>query len=87
MPDFASDEEAADWYATHDLSKLPLEEVPLPRRGKLATVAVRLPERELEEIKARADRLGIGYTTYIRMLVNRHVRTTAATRTAPPPRT
>jgi len=28
---------------------------------------------EIEELKLRAKRLGIGYTTYVRMLINRHV--------------
>jgi predicted DNA binding CopG/RHH family protein len=70
VPDFATDEEAAEWYETHDLSELPLEEVPLAPRGKLVTVAVRLSEREVEELKRRAGKLGVGYTTYLRMLVN-----------------
>jgi predicted DNA binding CopG/RHH family protein len=72
-PWFASDDEPADWYLEHDTSKLDLEEVSLPPRGRLVTVAIRLPEFEVDELKRRSARLGIGYTTYVRMLVNRHI--------------
>ncbi len=73
VPQFASDDEAAAWYLEHDTSELDLEEVALPVRGRLVTVAIRLPEFEVAELKRRAARLGVGYTTYVRMLVNRHV--------------
>lgn len=75
LPEFASDDEAADWYDTHDTSALPTEEVPAARgdsRG-METVAIRISPRELVEIKRRAERLGIGHTTYIRLLINHHV--------------
>lgn len=68
-----TEEEAADWYGANDTANLDVEEVPLPPRGGLLPVAIRLPEAEVNELKRRARRLGIGYTTYIRMLVNRHV--------------
>lgn len=72
-PDFSTEAEAADWYNEHDLSGIPVEEVEQPPRGALVTVAVRLPAAEIQELKRRAARLGIGYTTYLRMLVNRHI--------------
>jgi len=72
-PEFKTDEEAAAWYMTHDTAKLDLVEETLPPRSRLTTVAVRLPEAEIEELKKRARRLGIGYTTYVRMLINRHL--------------
>jgi predicted DNA binding CopG/RHH family protein len=72
-PEFESDDEAAAWYMTHDTSKIPFERAELAPRRQLTTVAVRLPELDLDELKRRAGRLGIGYTTYIRMLVNRHL--------------
>ena len=75
VPEFASEAEAADWYNSHDTSDLPTEEVPSVRsesRG-METVAIRISPRELEEIKRRAERLGIGHTTYIRLLINHHV--------------
>jgi predicted DNA binding CopG/RHH family protein len=73
VPRIASNDEAADWYLEHDTSKLDVEEVPLSPRGRLVTVAIRLPEFEVDELKRRSARLGIGYTTYVRMLVNRHI--------------
>lgn len=72
-PEFKTDDEAAEWYMTHDASKLGLVEVGIEPRGRLETVAIRLPAGEIEQLKVRARRLGIGYTTYIRMLINRHL--------------
>ena len=39
----------------------------------LETIAIRVSGREVAELKRRAARLGIGYTTYVRMLITRHV--------------
>jgi predicted DNA binding CopG/RHH family protein len=72
-PEFKTDEEAAAWYMAHDIAKLDFVEEPLLPRTRLTTVAIRLPEAEIEDLKKRARRLGIGYTTYIRMLINRHL--------------
>ncbi len=72
-PEFKDDDEAAAWYLTHDTAKLDLVEEQLALRSPLKTVALRLPGAEIEELKKRARRLGVGYTTYIRMLVNRHL--------------
>lgn len=76
VPDLGSEADAADWYDTHDTAHLPSE--PAEDYGRLAkpaldTVAVRLSRREVNELKRRAAKLGIGYTTYVRMLINRHV--------------
>ena len=77
VPDFATEAEAAQWYDTHDTSRLPGEPVSEPDvvvvTPALATIAVRVSAHEVEELKRRAARLGIGYTTYVRMLVTRHV--------------
>jgi predicted DNA binding CopG/RHH family protein len=78
-PPGASKDEIAEWFANTDLADVDLEpvvepgEALMPSSRKLETVAVRLPGWEIEELKRRAERLGIGYTTYVRMLVNRHV--------------
>lgn len=75
-PEFESNEDAAEWYGTHDTSGLPPgEPVHIKRYAKspLTTVAIRLSPREMAELKARASQLSVGYTTYIRMLVSRHV--------------
>ncbi len=76
-PEFKSVEEAAEWYDTHDTSQLPGEEVIAEPGGAAAThletVAVRISSREIEELKRRSARLGVGYTTYMRMLINKHI--------------
>lgn len=75
VPDLRSGE-AAEWYDTHDTARLPTELVEGgdgEARPGLETVAIRLSRREVDELKRRAGNLGIGYTTYVRMLVNRHV--------------
>lgn len=74
-PTFRTEADAADWYATHDTSRLPTEPAKdvEPAPGPLVTVAVRVSAREVAELKRRAARLGIGHTTYVRMLINRHV--------------
>lgn len=77
IPPLTSVAETADWYDSHDTSELSLppatDEVPSPSPTRLETVAIRLSLHEIDELRKRAARLGIGYTTYIRMLVNRHV--------------
>lgn len=77
-PHFASEAEAAEWFGAHDTSQLPGEvvrddESQAGSPPRLETIAVRVSAREIEELKRRAARLGIGYTTYARMLINRHV--------------
>lgn len=72
-PDFATEEEGTDWYLTHDTSELGGERVEMAPRTGLVDVQIRLPAVEIEELERRAPRLGIGYATYIRLLVNRHV--------------
>ncbi len=75
VPPFRTEAETAAWYDAHDTSHLPTEPVrgADPAPGPLVTLAVRLSPREVEELKGRAGRLGVGHTTYLRMLVNRHV--------------
>lgn len=76
-PELKTEAEAAAWYDTHDTSRLPSKAVRETdsgaRSASLETIAVRVSRREVEELKRRADRLGIGYTTYVRILITRHV--------------
>lgn len=76
VPKLPSEVEAAEWYDTHDTARLPSESLEgddRKVRPGLETVAIRLSRREVDELKRRAGNLGIGYTTYVRMLINRHV--------------
>lgn len=49
------------------------------RRPELEQISVRLPPRDLAELRRQADRAGIGYTTLIRMIVRDHLRSSSAT--------
>ncbi|MBM2812838.1 MAG: CopG antitoxin of type toxin-antitoxin system [Chloroflexi bacterium] len=79
VPLFKTEEDAANWFDTQDTSELPLEILPPDENGvatpqpALETIAVRVSRREVDELKRRAAHLGIGYTTYVRILINRHV--------------
>jgi predicted DNA binding CopG/RHH family protein len=71
---FATDEEAADWFATHDTAPYmdDLEEVtekiPVRRsRPPKKPVGLRLRADYLEAIKQAAERKGIPYQTLIQM--------------------
>lgn len=75
-PKFESVDEMADWFDANDTSQLGYEESFAPPEGRrpLATVAVRLPGAQVEALKKRAAALGVGYTTYVRMVIARHLR-------------
>ena len=49
------------------------------KRPELVSVSVRLPQEDLLAIKRAAAKLGIGYTTYIRMVLR---QATSESRTA-----
>ena len=41
--------------------------------GGLVQVSVRLPVEDLEELQERAEQMGLGYTTLIRMIVREYL--------------
>lgn len=43
-------------------------------RPELEQVSIRLPREDLAELRRRAARAGVGYTTLIRMLLRRYLR-------------
>jgi predicted DNA binding CopG/RHH family protein len=43
-------------------------------RPELEQISLRLPKDDLAEIKRRANRTGVGYTTLIRMILREHLR-------------
>lgn len=77
-PDFENEAEAAEWYDTHDTAQLPLEPVidppgaPAPPRIS-QTLSVRVSGRELEKLQERAQNLGLDCSTYVYLLINRHI--------------
>ncbi len=42
-------------------------------RPELEQISVRLPKEDIEALKRRAKRSGVGYTTILRMIVHEHV--------------
>ena len=72
IPDFASREEEADFYDTHSLSEFwdELEPVKVKFAKNLSKgITVRFYEDTLNELRRKARAIGMGPTTYVRMLV------------------
>jgi predicted DNA binding CopG/RHH family protein len=74
LPTFANEQEAAQWFATHDTSAYmdDLEEVSEPirvvrSRPRKKPVGLRLRSDYLESIKQVAERKGIPYQTLIQL--------------------
>ncbi len=44
-------------------------------RPELEQISIRLPRQDVADLKRRAARSGIGYTTLIRMILREHLRT------------
>jgi predicted DNA binding CopG/RHH family protein len=81
LPRFASEQEAADWFATHDTAPYmdELEEVAEPMRvirsrPKKRPISLRLRSDYLEIIKQVAEREGIPYQTLIQMWLVERLR-------------
>lgn len=47
-------------------------------RPELEQISLRLPKEDLAEIKRRANRAGVGYTTLIRMILREHLQSPLA---------
>ncbi|MBI4317697.1 MAG: hypothetical protein HY675_04335 [Chloroflexi bacterium] len=48
------------------------------QRQELEQISIRLPKQDLAELKRRAARVGVGYTTLMRMILRQYLRTPAA---------
>ena len=73
-------EELADYYDNTDLGDVPSEEATdVEIEGwELEQVSLKLPARDVKELRRRAAKMGIGYTTLIRMILRKHLRDTLA---------
>jgi len=68
-------QELADYYDNNDLGEAPWDEEEVEiERPELEQISLRLPKEDLEFLKRRAAKLGVGYTTLLRMIVREHVR-------------
>ncbi|MGH3146983.1 MAG: CopG family antitoxin [Rubrobacter sp.] len=68
-------DEIADFYDRTDTGDLPWEEADdvVIERPELEQISIRLPKEDLEALRRRAARRGVGYTTLIRMIVRAHL--------------
>lgn len=78
LPRFRSDEEAADYFDTHDTADLAqaLPEVPGPivdARTPLKPISLRLPPETITEAKRVARQKGIAYQTLLRLWINERI--------------
>jgi predicted DNA binding CopG/RHH family protein len=71
-------EELADYYDNTDLGDVPSEEATHVEieRWELEQVSLKLPASDVKELRRRAAKMGIGYTTLIRMILRKHLRDT-----------
>ncbi len=85
MPEFKSESEEADWWASQEgrsfvrQESAALEPGQKPKGSRLAAnlnransvqIALRLPESDLAEARRIATRKGIGYQTLLKMLLH-----------------
>lgn len=82
-PDFQSEREEAEWYDTHEGDILAqfkqaakdgtLGRGTLARRGQTAATSIRLNTSDIEMAKVLAEKRGIGYQTYLKMIIHQHL--------------
>ncbi|HEY7296368.1 MAG TPA: BrnA antitoxin family protein [Xanthobacteraceae bacterium] len=74
FPDFKTDVEAEAFVEAADLSEYDLSDMTPMRfelRRKDKSVSLRMPEKLLEAVRARAKRAGMPYQRFIRMAIER----------------
>lgn len=71
-------EELAEYFDTTDTSRIEMEEATEVEieRPELEQVSIRLPKEDLEVLKRRAAKMGVGYTTLVRLILREHIRST-----------
>jgi len=79
IPEFASREEEAQWWDTHDVTDY-LDELK-PARVRFAKklsegITIRLEEQTLEQLRRQAHEKGIGPTTLVRMWILERLKET-----------
>lgn len=77
IPEFASREEEAEWWDTHDITDYLDELKPVEVRfakNLSQGITIRLDPETLTELRTRAHEKGIGPTTLARMWILEHLR-------------
>jgi predicted DNA binding CopG/RHH family protein len=75
MPKFHSQRQEADWWAHHggkitDFAMAHGLPGKRPARGTARAISLRLPEQDLERARRLAEYKGLGYQTYMKMLLH-----------------
>jgi predicted DNA binding CopG/RHH family protein len=71
-PQFNTIEEMADFYDKNDSTKLDWEDTDLKiERPKMVQISIRIPEEDLNAIRKKARKIGLGHTALIRMMLRR----------------
>lgn len=76
FPSFSTDQEAEDFVDNADLSEYDFSDfktVKYEFEPKSATINLRVPEGLLTAIKARAEKEGLPYTRFIRLILEKAV--------------
>ena len=65
----------AEYFDRTDAGEMPWEDATDVTIGRpdLEQISLRLPAADLAELKRRARRAGVGYTTLIRMILRQHL--------------
>lgn len=67
-------EKTAQFFDNIDTQDLEWEDAAIKfERPEMVHVSVRIPKEDLIAIKKKAKQLGVGYSTYIRMLLRKEV--------------
>lgn len=71
-PQFDTIEEMADFFDKSDSTKLAWEDTDLKvERPKMVQISIRIPEEDLNAIRKKARKIGLGHTSLIRMMLRR----------------
>lgn len=81
VPPLDSIRELADFFDSNSTEDIEWEssDVRFKREGEkeekedLVHVSIRIPRRDLDELRYAANKAGVGHTTYIRMLIRRAI--------------
>ncbi len=68
-------QEMAEFFDRTDTGELDLEPADdvVVEKPELEQISIRLPKEDLEALRRRAAKSGVGYTTLIRMIVRAHL--------------
>jgi predicted DNA binding CopG/RHH family protein len=71
-PQFDTIEEMADFFDKADSTKQSWEDTVLKvERPKMVQISIRIPEEDLNAIRKKARKIGLGHTSLIRMMLRR----------------